>query len=56
MLQAHSRFIRNLTADEYQAQQVNILRGSSGHWLIFYYMPLVFFMGRGRYGATSRTA
>ena len=55
VLQAHGRFIRTLTADEYQAQQVNILRGFSGHWLIFYYVPLVYFMACGRSGATGRT-
>ena len=55
VLQAHGRFIRTLTAEEYQAQQVNILRGFSGHWLIFYYVPLVYFMACGRSGATGRT-
>ncbi|WP_295446846.1 hypothetical protein [uncultured Thiodictyon sp.] len=55
VLQAHGPVLRTLTADEYRAQQANTLRGFSGHWLIFYYVPLVWFMACGRSGAASRT-
>jgi hypothetical protein len=55
VLQAHGQVLRPLTAAEYHAQQANILRGFSGHWLIFYYVPLVWFMGRARSGANGRT-
>ena len=50
VLQVHGRVVRTLTADEYHAQQANVLRGFSGHWLIFYYVPLAYFMGCGRSG------
>jgi len=44
VLQSHGRFIRELTATEYTALKANEVRGFSGHWLIFYYIPLVYFL------------
>jgi hypothetical protein len=51
-LQDHGRIIRELTAAEYAAAQVAVLRGFSGHWLVFYFAPAAYFLLRGK-GARS---
>ena len=43
VLQSHGTVIRELTESEYNWQQAYILRGFSGHWLIFYLLPAVYF-------------
>jgi hypothetical protein len=44
ILQSHGHFIRELTSAEYTALKANVVRGFSGHWLIFYYLPFTYFM------------
>ncbi len=58
VLESHGRFIRDLTATEYTAFKANELRGFSGHWLIFYYVPFIYFLfnpkSRQSVGANAR--
>lgn len=50
ILSDHGRLIREISAAQYHALQANLLRGFSGHWLVFYFLPFVWFMfGRKRY-------
>ncbi len=44
ILQQHGHLIRELTADEYTAFKANEVRGLSGHWLFFYFVPFAYFM------------
>ena len=46
VLLSHGRLIRELTATEYTAFEANVVRGFSGHWLIFYFVPFAYFMLR----------
>ena len=46
VLQDHGRLIRELSAAEYTALQANEVRGFSGHWLLFYFMPFAWFLLR----------
>lgn len=43
MLTEHGKIIREITEDEYHFYKNNILRGFSGHWLIFYFVPFAYF-------------
>lgn len=36
------RVIRELSESEYQWQQIYVVRGFSGHWMIFYFVPVVY--------------
>jgi hypothetical protein len=44
VLQSHGQLIREITASEYSAFKANEIRGFSGHWLFFYYLPFAYFM------------
>lgn len=44
ILQNHGHLIRELSSTEYAAFRANELRGFSGHWLMFYFVPFAFFM------------
>lgn len=44
VLQNHGNFIREITQTEYAAFRANELRGFSGHWLVFYFVPFAYFM------------
>jgi len=44
ILQNHGRLIRDLTPAEYTAARAAELRGFSGHWLLFYFVPFGYFM------------
>ena len=46
ILQSHGKFIRDLSASEYAAFKANEVRGFSGHWLVFYFLPFAYFMFR----------
>jgi len=46
VLQDHGKFIRELTAQEYSRSQANIVRGFSGHWMLFYFVPCAYFLFR----------
>ena len=43
VLQQHGQVIRTLSADDYRGYKAWEVRMFSGHWLIFYFMPLAFF-------------
>jgi hypothetical protein len=44
----HGRLVRELTREEYRAYRANELRGFSGHWVMFYYLPAAFGLFRRR--------
>ena len=44
LLKSHGRLIRELSFAEYEALRANELRGFSGHWLFFYFVPFAYFM------------
>jgi hypothetical protein len=44
ILQDHGRLIREITASEYASFKANEIRGFSGHWLVFYFVPFAYFM------------
>ena len=46
VLQNHGHILRELTAAEYAAFKTNEVRGFSGHWLLFYFVPFAYFMFR----------
>ena len=46
VLHNHGDVIRELTEDEYQLQNAYVLRGFSGHWMIFYLIPALYFWYR----------
>ncbi len=46
LLLEHGKLIRELTASEYQALQTNEVRGFSGHWLVFFFVPAAYFLGK----------
>jgi hypothetical protein len=43
VLKEGSRTVRTLTENEYRQLQARVVRGFSGHWLFFSYIPLVYF-------------
>ena len=46
VLQEHGHFIRQLSSAEYTRYRANELRGFSGHWLLFYFVPFAYFLFR----------
>jgi hypothetical protein len=44
LLLNHGTLIRELTAAQYAAFQLNDIRGFSGHWLVFYSVPAAYFL------------
>jgi hypothetical protein len=40
----HGKLIRHLTEAEYHRQQIYEARGFSGHWLVFYLVPALYFL------------
>lgn len=45
-LTSHGKLLREISENEYHVFQARVLRGFSGHWLIFYFVPLAFFLFR----------
>jgi hypothetical protein len=43
---SHHKVVREITANEYRLFQIRGLRLVSGMWLLFYFVPLVFFLFR----------
>lgn len=43
-LKDHGRLIRQISATEFAAFQANMVRGFSGHWLVFYFFPAAYFL------------
>jgi hypothetical protein len=46
VLHNHGKVIRELSEDEYELQNAYVLRGFSGHWMLFYLIPALFFWYR----------
>jgi hypothetical protein len=46
VLQYKGKLVRVITESEYRAHLADVLRGFSGHWLLFYYLPLTHFLLR----------
>lgn len=44
LLKDHGRLIREITATEFAAFRANEVRGFSGHWLVFYFVPAAYFL------------
>ncbi len=44
ILHSHGRLIRHLSEDEYHVKKAYELRGFSGHWLLFYLLPALYFL------------
>jgi hypothetical protein len=43
VLQSHGNIIRELTLAEYNLHKSYVIRGFSGHWLVFYLVPCMYF-------------
>jgi hypothetical protein len=48
VLSSHGRVIRELTEHEYHRQRAYVVRGFSGHWMMFAYASLTFMVGSAR--------
>ena len=46
VLQSHGKVIRELSYAEFKLYQAYVLRGFSGHWLVFYLVPTLYFLVR----------
>jgi hypothetical protein len=44
VLYSHGKVIRELTEEEFHLQQAYVIRGFSGHWMVFYLIPAVYFL------------
>ncbi|MFS2016477.1 hypothetical protein ACEN88_07855 [Massilia sp. CT11-108] len=53
VLKNHGRLIRELSGAEYEALRANELRGFSGHWLLFYFVPFAYFLFAKRPGSSN---
>ena len=42
VLHQHGTFVRELSGEEYHIEQAHVLRGFSGHWMIFYLLPALY--------------
>jgi hypothetical protein len=47
-LQSHGRVLRELTKEEYHRQQAYVVRGFSGHWMLFACAALMLLVGAAR--------
>lgn len=48
VLQNHGKVMRELTEPDYKLYQSYVVRGFSGHWLVFYLVPSLYFLVRRR--------
>lgn len=46
VLRDHGEIVRELSPEEYERQKAYVMRGFSGHWMIFYLVPALFFRYR----------
>lgn len=44
ILHSHGKLVRVLTEQEYHVQRAYVVRGFSGHWLVFYLVPALYFL------------
>jgi len=56
VVQNHGHFIREISRAEYAALRTNEIRGFSGHWLVFYFMPFAYFMFAKHKSSIERAA
>jgi uncharacterized membrane protein len=42
VLQSHGKLVRELSEREYHLQLAYVLRGFSGHWMLFYFLPGIY--------------
>ena len=47
VLHNHGQVIRELSKNEYEWQRAYVIRGFSGHWMVFYLVPALVFWYRG---------
>jgi hypothetical protein len=40
----HGKLIREITATQFAAFKANEVRGFSGHWMVFYFVPAAYFL------------
>jgi hypothetical protein len=55
VLHNHGHVIRELSENEYEWQKAYVVRGFSGHWMIFYMVPAIVFWYRRERAQTSTT-
>jgi hypothetical protein len=49
VIQDHGRVIQEISESQYRQLQAYVIRGFSGHWLVFYLVPALYFLaGRPR--------
>jgi len=53
VLQQKGRLVREISEAEYHARQATILRGFSGHWLLFYFVSFTHFALRKKASASE---
>jgi hypothetical protein len=53
VLHSHGNVIRELSEEEYESQNAYVVRGFSGHWMIFYLVPALYFWYRKDESALS---
>jgi len=53
VLHSHGNVIRELSEEEYEWQKAYVVRGFSGHWMIFYLVPALYFWYRRDESALS---
>jgi hypothetical protein len=46
VLSEHGRVIREITREEYLGFEANVVRGFSGHWLVFYFVAAAYYLLR----------
>ena len=54
VLMDHGTFIRTLNEQEYNLARSHVTRGFSGHWIVFYLVPMLYFWF-GKSGPQSET-
>lgn len=57
VLQSHGNVIRELSYSDFKLYHAYVLRGFSGHWLVFYLVPSLYFLVRRQnQGASTENA
>ncbi len=48
VLHNHGQVVRELSENEYELQKAYVIRGFSGHWMVFYLVAAIVFWYRGK--------
>jgi hypothetical protein len=48
VLHNHGQVVRELSENEYEWQKAYVIRGFSGHWMVFYLVSAIVFWYRGK--------